>query len=171
VYKEINHNKNYRVAKVGRTCTWTSGRINAIARYLKLRSERDRSSIIPIEFKENEGRWDDVVLAVGIISDHDHTEFTEGGDSGSVVLLNENDDERKARAVTVGLGFASNDKTWVSYMTPMPLVFQNIENVMGAKVVCPVSRGHSGGRVGVSRGVAMTTVVRIFRVLFWECAV
>jgi hypothetical protein len=140
-YKQLNHNENYRVAKVGRTSTWTSGRINAITSYLKLRSERHRSSIIPIEFKEDEGRWDDVVLAVGIISDHDRTEFLEGGDSGSVVLLNEKDAEKKARAMTVSLGFAWNDKTWVSYMTPMSLVFRNIKDVTGTTVVTPIAGG------------------------------
>jgi hypothetical protein len=58
-----------------------------------------------------------------------------------VVLLNESG----VQAVAVGLKFAANEATNVSYMTPMRLVIRDIESITGAKVVQPESAAEAKG--------------------------
>jgi hypothetical protein len=136
IYRKIHPNRSYEVAKVGRTTGWTTGKINAIGSYLNLR--KDSASALRTEFKQ---LFADVVLAIGILSNHDLYEFLEGSDSGSVVLLN----EPGVQASVVGLGFAANDSTMVSYMTPMSLVVRDIAKITGCEIVEPVEAEDAQG--------------------------
>jgi hypothetical protein len=83
----------------------------------------------------------DVVLAIGILSNHDLHEYLEGCDSGSVVLLN----EPGVQASVVGLGLATNDSTMVSYMMPMSLVVRDIAKITGCEIVEPVEAEDAQG--------------------------
>lgn len=57
----------------------------------------------------------------------------QGGDSGSCVLLN----EVNTNATIVGVLFASNEFSQVSYMMPMDMVIRDIEYVTKQKVTQP----------------------------------
>jgi hypothetical protein len=136
IYRKIHPNRSYEVAKVRRTTGWTTGKINAIGSYLNLR--KDSASALPTEFKQ---LFADVVLAIGILPNHDLYEFLEGSESGSVVLFN----EPGVQVSVVGLGFAANDSTMVSYMTPMSLVVRDIAKITGCEIVEPVEAEDAQG--------------------------
>ena len=79
------------------------------------------------------GTTDGIMLAFGVMHDRKGEDFMRAGDSGSCVLLN----ERKRRATVVGLLYAFNEHTRVSYMIPFDLVVRDIELVTGQKVSKP----------------------------------
>ncbi|PSN71736.1 hypothetical protein BS50DRAFT_629873 [Corynespora cassiicola Philippines] len=138
-YCSIDPNKSYDVAKIGRTSGWTSGKINNIGSRLNLRV--DHISVVPTELKH---RYGTVILSYGVVVDERFPEFLEPGDSGSAVLLK---DRSKKQATIVGLGFAGNSRTRISYMQPMDLVVKDIEEITGCKVVYPRFVGEEPGTV------------------------
>jgi len=131
-FTHIRHHETYKVAKKGRTTGWTYGQINEIGSLLNLRPA-DKTSIVPVDMGERFGPTNAVMLAFGIVHDQKNKDFMLAGDSGSCVLLN----ERNEKATLVGLLYASNEYTRVSYMIPFDLVVQDIEYVTGQKVVQP----------------------------------
>jgi hypothetical protein len=78
--------------------------------------------------------FENVGLACEILEDKKRKDFIEPGDSGSIVLLNE---EYVANACAVGLGFASNQSNYVSYMVPWDLVVKHIEKATKCGVTTP----------------------------------
>jgi hypothetical protein len=130
-YTHIQHNQSYKVTKKGRTTGWTYGQVSEIGSLLNLR--HDKSSIIPVDMGERFGQTNAVMLAYGVIHDRKDKEFMLAGDSGSCVILN----ERNFKATIVGLLYASNEYTRVSYMIPFDLVVRDIEHVTGQTVVQP----------------------------------
>jgi hypothetical protein len=135
-HRHVDPCRIHEVVKYGRTSGWSTGKISAIGSYLNLRN--DTNSVVPTEFREHPG---DIVLAIGILTNRSDKEFIQPGDSGSVVLLNESG----VQAAAVGLGFAANEATNMSYMTPMGLVIRDIESITGAKVVQPESTAEAKG--------------------------
>jgi hypothetical protein len=132
-YQILDPKKSYKVAKFGRTSKWTTGKIGRIGSVLNLRY--DRISVVPAEIKTQFGK---IVLAYGILSDDKNGKFLAPGDSGSLILLQAPtvvDGEKKA--TIVGLGFAANPYSLVSYMAPMDLVIKYIEYVTGCTVTVP----------------------------------
>jgi hypothetical protein len=127
-YRMLDFDQEYKVAKFGGTSGWTTGAINRAAFYLRLRD--DDSSLLPVGPAHRFGK---VGLACGILDDKKETDFIEPGDSGSIVLLN----EVTIEACAVGLGFASNQSNYVSYMVPCDLVVKNTEKVTKCKVTTP----------------------------------
>ena len=79
------------------------------------------------------GTTDGIMLAFGVMHDRKGEEFMRAGDSGSCVLRT----ERNRRATVVGLLYAFNEHTRVSYMIPFDLVVRDIELVTGQKVSKP----------------------------------
>jgi hypothetical protein len=130
------HNLAYDVAKSGLPSGWTTGTIDAIASILNLR--KDWESVVPIEIRQEPeaqdvqlgptGKWPKKavknyhrpVLVVGIVpTDYYNGKILiESGDSGSVVLLKELNDDGVG-ATAVGLAFASSRASSVPCMTPM----------------------------------------------------
>jgi hypothetical protein len=135
-HRHVDPCRIHEVVEYGRTSGWSTGKISAIGSYLNLRN--DTNSVVPTEFREHPG---DIVLAIGILTNRSDKEFIQPGDSGSVVLLNESG----VQAAAVGLGFAANEATNMSYMTPMGLVIRDIESITGAKVVQPESTAEAKG--------------------------
>ncbi|KAI1560131.1 hypothetical protein PtrEW7m1_011665 [Pyrenophora tritici-repentis] len=131
-YAHIRHNVSYNVAKKGRTTGWTYGKVSEIGSLLNLRPA-DRTSVIPVDLGERFGQTNAIMLAFGVIDDRKRKEFMLSGDSGSCVLLNESN----PKATIVGLLYASNEHTHVSYMIPFDLVVRDIEHVTGQTVVQP----------------------------------
>ena len=122
--------------KRGRTTGVTKGRINAIRSILKIqKNQDDKVNIIPVDLSKRFGAQDGIFLAYGIFDDRDGHEFMLGGDSGSCVLLQEKEDCRKL--TNIGLLFASNEYTRVSYMMPIDMVINDIEHVTGHTVTEP----------------------------------
>ncbi|KAJ4361894.1 hypothetical protein N0V83_010835 [Neocucurbitaria cava] len=136
-YCDIQPDKCYDVAKIGRSSGWSTGKIGAIGSVLKLR--HDDASVLPVDLR---CYFKKIVLAYGIISGRER-DFILGGDSGSVVLLNRPGET----ATIVGLAFASNEATCVSYMTPMGHVIADIERVTGAKVTMPTRTETASGDI------------------------
>jgi hypothetical protein len=134
-YVRINPHQAYAVAKKGRTTAWTTGTISQIASVMNLRY--NMSSVIPVDLSHKSGT---VALAWGIVPDNRHQDFLAGGDSGSVILLN-NKNIKNTSAKIVGLGFASNTVTMVSYMQPMDLVVADVERVTGRTWAFPTYGG------------------------------
>jgi hypothetical protein len=131
-YAHIRHNMSYNVAKKGRTTGWTYGKVSEIGSLLNLRPA-DTTSVIPVDLAERFGHTNGIMLAFGVIDDRKREEFMLSGDSGSCVLLNESNQ----KATIVGLLYASNEHTHVSYMIPFDLVVRDIEYVTGQTVVQP----------------------------------
>jgi hypothetical protein len=77
--------------------------------------------------------WDQVHLK--------NRKFLSPGDSGSVVLLKEPGE----KAVVVGLGYAANRVTMVSYVMPIDFVQKDIEHVTGCRMTEPVYGGECLG--------------------------
>ncbi|KAJ4371127.1 hypothetical protein N0V83_004343 [Neocucurbitaria cava] len=127
-YGDIQPERCYSVAKLGRTTGWTTGEVNQIESLVHLRY--DNTSVVPIDLRKRFGK---IVLAYAIVSDVEQKDFIAGGDSGSVVLLN----ERNPEATMLGLGFASNKATFVGYMLPMSHIIEDIERVTSSKVTMP----------------------------------
>jgi hypothetical protein len=143
-YQHLDAYKGYDVAKIGWTSGWTTGKVNAIGSHLCQR--KDTASVVPILFGEGNDRFDDVVLVFGFLADGDLGNFLAGGDSGCVVLLNQETNGEDTGAVAVGLGFGGNDGTRAFYMAPMPHVIRNIQKIIGTKVVGFEERGAAEGR-------------------------
>ncbi|EFQ93688.1 hypothetical protein CFE70_002850 [Pyrenophora teres f. teres 0-1] len=131
-YAHIRHNVSYNVAKKGRTTGWTYGKVSEIGSLLNLRPA-DGTSIIPVDLADRYGQTNAIMLAFGVIDDRKREEFMSSGDSGSCVLLNESN----PKATIVGLLYASNEYTHVSYMIPFDFVVRDIEHVTGQTVVQP----------------------------------
>jgi hypothetical protein len=131
-YTHIRHDISYDVAKKGRTTGWTHGKVSEIGSLLNLRPA-DRTSVIPVDLAERFGQTNAIMLAFGVIDDRKRAEFMLCGDSGSCVLLNESN----PKATIVGLLYASNEHTHVSYMIPFDLVVRDIEHVTSQTVVQP----------------------------------
>ncbi|KAF3035409.1 hypothetical protein E8E12_001806 [Didymella heteroderae] len=132
----------YQVAKHGRMSKWTTGRMNAISSFLRLR--QDFSSVVPMKMgkdSEDKSRFSDPILVYGILSNTPNREFIAPGDLGSVILNNQPDKD----ASVVGLGFCANNATNVSYMTPFDLLVKDIENVTGAIIIEPSNGGIATG--------------------------
>ena len=135
-YTRIEKDQSYKVMKRGRTTGVTKGRINAIRSILKIqKNQDDKVNIIPVDLSKRFGAQDGIFLAYGIFDDRDGHEFMLGGDSGSCVLLQEKEDCRKL--TNIGLLFASNEYTRVSYMMPIDMVINDIEHVTGHTVTEP----------------------------------
>lgn len=129
--------RKFHVAKHGRTTDRTTGtirRVGSLVHPPPLRYEN--SSIMPAD---SEHKFGDITLTYSIMSDAEtsqgvRTEILECGDSGSIVLLNENN----SHAPIVGLGYAANEHTLVSYIMPMDLIIADIQHVTGMRVTYPV---------------------------------
>ncbi|KAJ5051213.1 hypothetical protein J3E74DRAFT_469662 [Bipolaris maydis] len=130
-YTQVKHDRSYNVVKKGRSTGWTVGKISRIGSLLNLRN--DNTNIVPVDLSHRYGAANDVILAFGVVHEQKHKDFMRGGDSGSCVLLNEDN----ATATMVGLLFASNEFTRVSYMMPIDLVIRDIEYVTRQKVTQP----------------------------------
>jgi len=137
-YQTIQPHRAYNVVKYGRTSKWTTGTISKIGSLLKLRLPGDPISVVPAELDH---AFKSIVLAYGVKSRSRSREFLSPGDSGSVVLLNQSE----KKAIVVGLGFAANRVTMVSYMMPIDLVLKDIEKVTGCGVIEPVFGGECLG--------------------------
>jgi hypothetical protein len=124
----MNSEHCYQVTKHGRTTGWTTGVVSKIGSFLHLRY--DKHSVIPADLDH---RFGTIVLAFVVLSSSRHREFLAPGDSGSVILANKDGHD----ATVLGLGFAANSATLVSYMTPFDLVVADIEHVTGYKVKMP----------------------------------
>ncbi|KAF2256195.1 hypothetical protein BU26DRAFT_412548 [Trematosphaeria pertusa] len=138
----LDPEKSYPVAKIGRTTGWTTGKINAVASILQLR--HDRSSVVPVDLRHRFGR---PILSYGILASGER-DFLAPGDSGSAILLDKPQEQGDdSTSCIVGLGFASNRATLVSYMMPMELVVADIEKVTGGQVLKPTYSGKAAGDV------------------------
>ncbi|KAH8732077.1 hypothetical protein GQ44DRAFT_767116 [Phaeosphaeriaceae sp. PMI808] len=121
-YRRLNGATGIKVAKKGRTTNWTTGNISKIA------------SVINGEVF---GNYKGPVLCYAIASTRKTYNFLEPGDSGSLVFLNQATESPEI----VGLGFASNDSSMVSYMTPMHVVVKDIKQVTKQAVQLPCLAG------------------------------
>ncbi|KAH7562998.1 hypothetical protein J3E72DRAFT_186700 [Bipolaris maydis] len=130
-YTQIKHNQSYSVTKKGRTTGWTKGKISRIGSLLNLGN--DDINVIPASLSHRFGENNNVILAFGVVHEQRYKDFMQGGDSGSCVLLN----EVNSNATIVGLLFASNECSQVSYMMPIDLVIRDIEYVTRQKVTQP----------------------------------
>jgi hypothetical protein len=137
-WQYLRPENGYAVAKVGRTTGWTTGKINTIGSIVRIRD--NYFLVVPVEFKREERKFDDVALVFGILADDGIVAFIAPGDSGSVVLHNEEE------GMALGLGFAGNSATFLSYMMPMGHVIRDIESITGAKVVNFPNRGTLEGK-------------------------
>jgi hypothetical protein len=91
----------------------------------------ERTSVIPVDVAERFGQTNAIMLAFGVIDDRKREEFMLSEDSGSCVLL----DGSNPQATIVGLLYASNEHTHVSYMILFDLVVRDIEHVTGQTVM------------------------------------
>ncbi|EFQ86559.1 hypothetical protein PTT_18188 [Pyrenophora teres f. teres 0-1] len=135
-YTRIEPNKTYPVLKKGRTTNWTEGTISRIGSLLNIR--KDDVNVMPVDLRGRFGETNGVMLAYGIFNGKKSGYFMESGDSGSCVMLAESGTKfADDNEIAVGLLFASNEWTRVSYMIPMDLVIQDIEDVTGHTVIVP----------------------------------
>ncbi|KAF2789345.1 hypothetical protein K505DRAFT_365686 [Melanomma pulvis-pyrius CBS 109.77] len=141
-YCSISAQKNYQVAKRGRTTGWTRGTISAIDSVVRTQdSGKPITKLSTIQKEFLQGRFGGKEVFVHTITGTAKApQFLEPGDSGSFILLNEDSTHRGS---IVGLGFAANDVSSVSYMMPMDLIVQDIEYVTGGKVIDPQNAGEA----------------------------
>jgi hypothetical protein len=125
-WSAIDPYKNYDVAKRGRTTGWTKGVITAVASLL--------NNVVCMETETGHGK---PTLCHAILNSAGK-DFAWGGDSGSLVLLDEKVPQHKSSATIVGLLCGFNQFSRVAYMIPMDLLIEDIERVTGGKVVSPV---------------------------------
>ncbi|PSN68764.1 hypothetical protein BS50DRAFT_632642 [Corynespora cassiicola Philippines] len=146
-YQSISATETYEVVKFGRSSGWTRGTIaglsmvnpdqeNSLVHSAILDPESPSIANILMDVLDAPTLKDhQYVLCHSMISsDRSKRRFLLPGDSGCLVLLNQ---DIEGAAVAVGLGFAENKATGAAYMIPMDIVFQDIESVCGGRVVEP----------------------------------
>ncbi|KAF2729053.1 hypothetical protein EJ04DRAFT_528099 [Polyplosphaeria fusca] len=127
--------EDYKVLKRGRSTGWTKGHINSNRSYLNgLTAQMDTVEDV---FNKQ------LVAAHCIIARPCSQKgmFIRSGDSGSMVLMDKPSPEHPGDIL--GLCFASNESSNVSYMIPMDLLIHSIEAVTGGKVIQPQERTFS----------------------------
>jgi hypothetical protein len=121
----IDTDSDYNVVKIGRSTRWTTGIINAIESVVACRTETPHGKH---------------TLCHAVHHTH-NKDFGWSGDSGSLILLDQADDEKvPGEAQIVGLLFGDNRYTKLCYMAPIDLIIDDIERVTGGKVVFPRKR-------------------------------
>ncbi|KAF2243053.1 hypothetical protein BU26DRAFT_438077 [Trematosphaeria pertusa] len=138
-YCTISTDKNYKVMKRGRTTGWTEGTVSAIASTLRISDKPIPQTPTHLQERFKDMFGNKPVFVHGVIGTARVPIFLEPGDSGSLVLLNQ--PSNVPGVAIVGLGFAGNDVTLASYMIPMDLVVQDIEEITGGKVIEPQYAG------------------------------
>jgi hypothetical protein len=134
-YASISPGQNLHVMKRGRTTGWNQGVISAVKsihRHEEMKgAKKVRSTIVRDGI---EGGFHNIVCySILVPGDESHELFLKAGDSGSLILLN----EQSTPGVIVGLGFGSNRSTYASYMVPMDLVLDDIKESTGMEVLEP----------------------------------
>ncbi|KAI4615309.1 uncharacterized protein J4E87_009202 [Alternaria ethzedia] len=132
----IQEDRSYEVVKIGRTSGWTRGVVNRAMSILN-------TSVHAFKEVNNTGGKTDTfkpVLCHSIVSTmRDGAPFISPGDSGSLILLNE--ERQDNQACIVGLAIGGNKTTNIGYMAPIDLILMDIEEKVQGKVVYPVSVG------------------------------
>ncbi|PSN70762.1 hypothetical protein BS50DRAFT_584352 [Corynespora cassiicola Philippines] len=151
-YCTISTNKNYNVAKRGRTTGWTNGRIsaiNSVVRFSNKKISQEEWEYIPeneriptsqrIMFQDMFASKPVFVHTIVGLNTNKSLQFLEAGDSGSFVILNQSSNIEGL--AIVGLGFSGNKSTLASYMMPFDLLVEDIEEVTGGRVIQPYFAG------------------------------
>ncbi|KAH9882300.1 hypothetical protein J1614_000536 [Plenodomus biglobosus] len=95
-------------------------------------------SHLPINVRN---QFNKILLAYGIVSTKPNENSITGGDSGSIILL----DEPRLTNAIVGLAFTSNTATTISYIIPINLIIDDIKRATGLKVLLPTLVGSAPG--------------------------
>lgn len=141
IWKRVDPLANPHVKKRGRSTGWTRGRITAIDSSINPGNGLPQLQLgkpTVIEEKIYNLFGNKIVAAHSVVSQEiGNLCFVQNGDSGSIVLFNENTEkpEEIPPGTILGMIYASNDL--VSYMMPMEIVVDSIEAVTGGKVVEP----------------------------------
>jgi hypothetical protein len=147
-YCSISSNINYRVMKRGSTTGWTTGHTSAIPSAIRMQDQIPPQLQIPtaqaVVFKDKWGGKP--VFVHTIVGTKKRSQFLEPGDSGSLILLDE--DSSVPEVCIIGLGFAANETAFASYMIPIDRVMEDIETVTGAKVTEPRRYKLTGQQTG-----------------------
>jgi len=138
-YCSISANKNYKVAKRGRTSGWTDGVLSAIDSTARLDGKDPKLDRLPTNQRiELRDKFQEKLVSVHTIAGTKKELFISPGDSGAFVFLNEPPNTKDIKGfVIIGMVFASNTSNKATYMMPMDLIVDDIEEVTGGKVVEP----------------------------------
>jgi len=136
-YYSISPDKNYEVAKRGRTSGWTGGTLSAIDTTICLSGKHLHKRIPTTQYIEFKDKFGGKAVCVHTITSTTAEPFIGRGDSGAFVLLNESLDSTGKGLAIIGMGFAANDGNLASYMMPFDVLVEDIEDVTGGKVIEP----------------------------------
>jgi hypothetical protein len=124
------------IAKHGRMSGWTTGYKNAAEVFIKLDSmegaDEKYEPLKPTVSGPIVGKYGSVCRAYSF--SNDGKEVMRPGDSGSIVLANEDSGEN---VTWLGLAFAGSMDRTRGFMTPMDVVLHDIEQVTGHRVTMP----------------------------------
>jgi hypothetical protein len=126
--------RNYDVTKQGRSTDVTKGIVSATTPLIhRMLPEPDlgKSTIVRDKIKNIFGGRTTCAHAVISTSVTNGGHFSLPGDSGSVVVHESNNSTRTA----LGLIYAANDTSMVTYMIPMEVLVKSINDVTGGKVI------------------------------------
>ncbi|KAF1995045.1 hypothetical protein P154DRAFT_539047 [Amniculicola lignicola CBS 123094] len=134
----------YDVIKRGRSSHWTKGTTSAVRSVIRLNATLPPEIPGPIQTQMRNSK--DKVYCYSITAKESDQEFLKPGDSGAFILLNES--FRENHGVIIGLGFAGNSASNVSYMIPMDLVIKSLVQETNCEIVQPSYIGEISGRKG-----------------------
>ncbi|KAF2734221.1 hypothetical protein EJ04DRAFT_251443 [Polyplosphaeria fusca] len=167
-YSSISAFEPYNVCKISRTSGFNYGQIVTMPSYIRakcIENETERAKLAARQLALQDlnivettlNYFAGFVKCHAMVSSDKTDEFLKPGDSGSFILLSkkgedagedagedegEDAEEDTEEGTILGVGFASNDSSLVSYMMPMDLVINSIEEVTGGKVMYPKFAGN-----------------------------